>query len=62
MMIQGTQRPKYTIWWGSRRWGRNIGEHETHTDLMEEETGKSGGNDRVTDQEVPADPLSLDPI
>jgi hypothetical protein len=48
--------------WGSRRWERDIGECETHTDLMEEETGKSGGNDRVTDQEVPADPLSLDPI
>lgn len=29
---------------------------------MEEETGETGGDDGVTDQEVPVDPLPLDPI
>ena len=35
--------------------------NEAHTDLMEEEASKTGGNDGVTDQEVPVDPLPLDP-
>ena len=29
---------------------------------MEEETGETGGKDGVTNQEVPVDPLSLDPV
>jgi len=29
---------------------------------MKEETSKTSGNDGVTDQEVPVDPLSLDPL
>ena len=36
--------------------------NETHTYLMEEETSETSGNDGVTDQEVPVDPLPLDPI
>jgi len=37
-------------------------ECEVHTNLMEEETSKAGGNDGVTDQQVPVNPLSLDPV
>jgi hypothetical protein len=37
------------------------GEHETRTDLVEEETRKASGDDGVTDQEVPVHPLPLDP-
>lgn len=33
-----------------------------YADLMEEETSEAGGDDGVTDQEVPVYPLSLDPI
>jgi len=29
---------------------------------MEEETSETSGNDGVTDQEVPVDPLSFDPV
>lgn len=29
---------------------------------MKEETSKTSGDDGVTDQEVPVDPLSLDPL
>ena len=29
---------------------------------MKEETSKTGGNDGVTDQEVPVRPLPLDPV
>lgn len=32
------------------------------TNLMEEETSKSSGNDRVTDHKVPIGPLPLDPV
>jgi len=54
--------PKVDNLWNLRRSGRISGEHGTHTNLMEEETGKTGSDDGVTDQEVPADPLSLEPI
>ena len=36
--------------------------NETHTYFMEEETSETSGNDGVTDQEVPVDPLSFDPV
>ena len=35
--------------------------NETHADLVEKETGKTRGDDGVTDQEVPASPLPLNP-
>ena len=33
-----------------------------YADLVKEETGKTGGNDGVTNHEVPVHPLPLDPV
>lgn len=58
MMIQGTQRPKYTILNGCQRTSRRA---ECATYFMEQETHETGSNDRVVDPNVPSSPKLLQP-
>lgn len=61
MMIHGIARPKYTTCGRAvQHTCRELWAVATH--LVQQETGETGGKDRVADPEIPRSPLQLDPV
>jgi hypothetical protein len=61
MMIHGMQRPKYTVW-TCKRFSPSSEGYEEGTNLVEDERGDAGRNNRVSNPDVPCHPLPLEPV